>query len=145
MIVLLATVALLFAGGAFAKDYTVQMLNSDAAGAMVFKPAYLHIQPGDSVTFVATDPGHNSQSVYVPKGATTWQGKLGQNIKVTFAKPGVYIYECKVHYMLGMMGVIQVGNRIANKPAVKQAAHKAASRMVINKDRMTRLMQDVQW
>ena len=64
---LLVTVCLLGAN-AYAKDYTVKELNSGAGGSFVFEPDFLHIQPGDSVHFVAVDPAHDSQSYLVQIG-----------------------------------------------------------------------------
>ena len=55
----------------FAADHQVKMLNSGSDGYMVFEPAVLSIQLGDSVTFVATDMLHNSASIagMIPEGA----------------------------------------------------------------------------
>jgi len=35
----------------FSADHTVKMLNQGATGIMVFEPAYLKINPGDTVIF----------------------------------------------------------------------------------------------
>ena len=50
-------------GAASAAEVEVKMLNRVAAGVMVFEPAYVRVQPGDSVKFVATDKGHNAKSI----------------------------------------------------------------------------------
>ena len=44
----------------FAADFTVKMLNQGAGGIMVFEPAVLKINVGDTVNFIATDAAHNS-------------------------------------------------------------------------------------
>ena len=100
------------ASAASAADYKVQMKTQGAAGGlMVFEPSYLAVQPGDTVTFEPTDPGHNVASVegMIPAGATPFAGKLNEEVKVTLTQPGVYGYECTPHYAMGMVGVVTVG------------------------------------
>ncbi len=133
---------LLFGSTAFAKDYTVQMLNSGKLGTFTFEPAYLHVQPGDTVTFKAKDPAHDSASYLVPDGAKGWKGEIGKDITVTFKKEGVYLYECKPHHMMGMLGVIQVGDA-TNLKAAKAAAKKMDAKLVMNKGRLDKLMKKV--
>ena len=54
---------LILSGAALAESYEVQMLNTGPDGVMVFEPAVLSVNPGDSVTFKATNPGHKLQSL----------------------------------------------------------------------------------
>ena len=55
-----STLAGLLAMPAFAADFEVHMLNKGADGAMVFEPLLIRIAPGDTVTFIPTDKGHNA-------------------------------------------------------------------------------------
>ena len=105
---------------------------------MVFEPAVLKIELGDSVTFVATDLAHNSASIegMIPDGAVRWSGKLSEDVTVTFDKTGVYVYECTPHAMMAMVGVINVGNSRENLQSVKVAAADKKSAFVANKDRL---------
>jgi pseudoazurin len=108
---------------ATAADVQVKMLNKGAKGMMVFEPDLVKIQPGDTVTFVATDPGHDAQSVpgMLPEGAQPFEGKIGKDLTVTFTQPGVYGVKCKPHYVMGMVGVVVVGDPSSNLEAAKQA------------------------
>ena len=76
---------------AFAAEHEVKMLNNGAGGMMIFEPAVLKVSVGDTVKFVATDPAHNSASVFTPPGATVWKGAMNEEISITIDKPGVYI------------------------------------------------------
>ena len=107
LVQLFSVVALLVAANtATAADHVVKMLNSNAEGIMVFEPGFLKIAKGDTVTFEATDAGHNAVSEVAPGDA--WQvGFTGG--KVTFNDVGVSIYYCTPHKSMGMYGVIQVG------------------------------------
>jgi pseudoazurin len=107
-----------------AAEYTVKMLNKDSDGqAWQFEPAFLKIAPGDTVTFVPADKGHNSETteVLVPDGSSPWKGKINENITVKYDQEGVYLYKCLPHAGLGMVGVIQVGDSQANLDAVEGA------------------------
>ena len=121
--VLAASIAL-FAGAAGAAEYDVKMLNRGAAGPMVFEPAMVKIAPGDTVHFIATDKGHDVLSVdgMIPDGAQPFEGKLGQDLTVTFTVAGVYGFKCKPHYAMGMVGVVVVGDpvNLDSAKAVKQ-------------------------
>ena len=106
-----------------AADVQVKMLNKGAKGMMVFEPDLVKVQPGDTVTFVATDPGHDAQSVpgMLPEGAQPFEGKIGKDVTVTFTQPGVYGIKCKPHYVMGMVGVVVVGDPSSNLEAAKKA------------------------
>ena len=111
--VLLAMSLFLLSVPSFADDHYVRMLNNGEGGMMVFEPAVLKVSVGDTVNFVASDPMHNSVSVFTPPGATPWKGAMNQEISITLDKPGVYIYECSPHAMMAMVGVIQVTDGLA--------------------------------
>ena len=128
---------LILSGAALAESYEVQMLNTGSDGVMVFEPAVLSVNPGDSVTFKATNPGHNSESMaeMLPEGAEGWQGGMGQEVTVTFDQDGVYVYQCTPHLMMAMVGVIKVGSG-SNLEAVKAAAIDKKAAFMMAQDRL---------
>jgi pseudoazurin len=111
---MLATAAVLvtMAGGAFAAEIEVKMLNKGAEGAMVFEPALIKVAPGDTVKFISTDKGHNAETIkgMLPADATPFLGKLGADVAVTFDKPGIYGVKCLPHYGMGMVAMVVVGS-----------------------------------
>jgi pseudoazurin len=112
-LMMLATAAFLMsmAGGAYAAEIEVKMLNKGAQGAMVFEPALVKVAPGDTVKFVATDKGHNAETIkgMLPADSTPFLGKNGEDVAVTFDKPGVYGVKCLPHYGMGMVAMVVVG------------------------------------
>ena len=108
---------------ATAADFQVKMLNKGAKGMMVFEPDLVKVQPGDTVTFVATDPGHDAMSVpgMLPDGAQPFEGQIGKDVTVTFTQPGVYGVKCKPHYVMGMVALVVVGDPAPNLEAAKAA------------------------
>ena len=121
-----------------AENYEIKMLNQGSEGYMVFEPSVLKIKKGDTVTFKATDAAHNSASIkgMIPSGAKDWNGKLSQDISVTFNVEGVYGYQCTPHMMMAMVGIIEVGGNQSNLESVKAAAQKIKSAFVMNQERL---------
>ena len=128
-----AAVILALALPAAAADFEVHMLNKGAEGAMVFEPAFVKVAPGDTVTFIPTDKGHNVETIkdMIPEGAEAFKSKMNETYKVTFDKPGAYGVKCTPHVGMGMVGVVVVGDAPANLAAVKtgKLPKKARERM----------------
>src|SRR5690606_19582066 len=101
---------------AFAANFDVHMLNKGEAGAMVFEPALIQVQPGDTVTFLATDKGHNAETIkeMLPEGAEAFKGAMGKDVVVTFTEPGAYGIKCAPHLGMGMIALVVVGDAPAN-------------------------------
>lgn len=93
--------------------HEVQMLNRDpeTGDTMVYKPAVLQVEPGDTVRFVPTDPGHNSESTEggIPEGAEEWSSDINEEFEITLDAEGPYAYNCRPHNTAGMVGIILVG------------------------------------
>jgi pseudoazurin len=124
MVLAAALAAMMVAGAAQAADHQVQMLNKGDKGAMVFQPDFIQAAPGDTVTFVPTDKGHDAESIkgMIPDGAEPFKGKISQELKVTLDKEGVYGVKCTPHYGMGMVALIVVGKpvNLEQAKAVKQ-------------------------
>ncbi|MBA83692.1 MAG: pseudoazurin [Rhodobacteraceae bacterium] len=121
------------APGPVGNAHSILMLNvdcSDTNALNVFEPALLHVNIGDTVTFLATDPSHNSASKrgMIPEGATPWNGAIDEELTVEFAVPGIYGHICVPHYEWGMVGLIVVGNNLHNLEAAKKVRHPGAAR-----------------
>jgi len=103
--------SLLVAPAAHAETFEVKMLNEGAAGKMVFEPAFVAAAPGDTITFLPTDKGHNAATIkgMIPEGAKKFKSKLNKEFSVTLTEEGLYGIMCTPHYGLGMVALIQVG------------------------------------
>ncbi len=105
--------ASLLAGAAFAETFEVRMLNKGSDGErMVFEPSFVQIAPGDTVKFIATDKGHNAETVkdLIPDAAEGFVGKINEEIEVTLETEGFYGVMCKPHFAMGMVMTIAVGD-----------------------------------
>ena len=124
-----ATAALVPASLATADETTaepqvhlVEMLNvdpDDKKKRQIFKPTVLRAMPGDTVRFVATDRGHNSQvdENMMPEGGDMWEGKINEEIEITVTADGTYGYYCKPHRSVGMVGLILWTSQFSQDPS----------------------------
>jgi pseudoazurin len=136
MLASLAAVFLMAAGAAEAAEVEVKLLDKGSDGTlMVFEPAFVKIAPGDSVHFIAADKDHDVASVkgMLPAGAEPFAGKMGQDLTVTFAEPGVYGVKCTPHYAMGMVALIVVGDPAANLAAAKAVPQFSKAKTVFAK------------
>tara|TARA_B100000927_G_scaffold227091_1_gene186808 strand:- start:169 stop:606 length:438 start_codon:yes stop_codon:yes gene_type:complete len=126
------------------EQHIVKMLNAGKEGMMVFEPAYISVNKGDTVKFVATDLAHNSSSVegMIPEGATPWVGAMSQDIEVTLTEEGVYVYQCTPHNMMAMVGVIKVETS-SNLDQVKQKAAEFKKTFLMNQERLDNYLSKI--
>ena len=135
----LFAVMLAIALPAMSEDHTVEMLSSSNGEMMVFKPAVLKIQPGDTVTWKATNPGHNTASIdaMTADNSLQWNGKINEELTITFTEEGVYGYKCTPHYILGMVGIIAVGDNLENLANASEVAAAEEKKFATNKERFS--------
>ena len=109
-----ATLMLAIATPAFAENFEVHMLNKGDAGTMVFEPAFVQVAPGDTVTFLPTDKGHNAETIkdVLPEGAEAFKGAMGKEVVVTFTEQGIYGIKCTPHFGMGMVMAVLVGEPV---------------------------------
>lgn len=125
-----ALLACLLPAAALAEVHEVRMLNRNDTGPMPFEPDYLVIRPGDTVKFIATDPGHNAATIagMIPEGGEKFIGKINEEIEVTLEAEGIWGIKCSPHFTMGMVMLIQVGDRPASKADLPDDLPDAARR-----------------
>ncbi len=137
------TSALMFTASANAAEHVIKMLDTGEDGnIMVFEPAFIKVNKGDTIKFVSTDIGHNNISRFIPEGAKNWKGEVSHDVTVTVDQEGVYLYECDLHKFLGMVGVIQAGEA-SNLAEAKVAADKLTAGMAMGAERMNKYLAKV--
>lgn len=124
---------LILASAGFTAEYEVQMLNKGKAGTMVFEPAFVKAEPGDTIRFIPTDKSHNVESIkeILPAGVETFKSAINEEYVLTVTEPGLYGVKCTPHFAMGMVGLVQVGDAPTNLEAAKTAkmSKKARERM----------------
>ena len=113
------------------QTFEVQMLNKGADGQrMVFEPAFVQAQPGDTIRFVPTDKTHNAElkKGLHPDGAKIFRGKINKEVEVTLDVEGVYGVICRPHFSMGMVMTVAVGNVTAPADFLKGRIPKKAKK-----------------
>lgn len=108
----LALSSIMFVHQTFAAEIEVKMLNKGTNGeAMVFEPAFIKAELGDTLRFVPTDRGHDVQTIkeLIPAGATPFKGKVNQVLEVKIEQAGAYVVKCTPHFSMGMVALIVAG------------------------------------
>lgn len=128
----------LAAAPASAKEIVVHMKNQGAAGAMVFEPAFVKAQPGDTVRFLPSDPSHNAETIptMLPAGVAPSKGQMNKEFVLPVKAPGLYGIKCMPHYSMGMVALVQVGNG----PSANLAAARAVKLPPFAAKRMTPML-----
>tara|TARA_B100000029_G_scaffold516512_1_gene630434 strand:- start:1027 stop:1437 length:411 start_codon:yes stop_codon:yes gene_type:complete len=129
----------------YSEEYEIKMLSSSNGQMMVFEPPVLHIKSGDTVKWISKEPGHNSASIdeMMPKNANTWNGAVNEEISIKFDVEGIYGYKCTPHYILGMVGLIIVGNKDSNFQEAKNLGIEIEKKFATNKNRFTEYFSKV--
>jgi len=126
-----------------AKIYQVKMLNKKNYENMIFDPNFLKIELGDEIEFLPIDKGHNSKALLVPKGAEKWQSKTDEPITVKFTHKGLYFYECQNHGIMGMVGLVQVGDDTSNFDDLLVLTDKYQKKLIVNKLRIDGILANL--
>lgn len=117
-----------------AKVIIVKMLDKGAEGMMVFEPAFVKANVGDTIRFEPTNPSHNAETIaaMLPAGVAPSAGGMGKNFDLKLTAAGLYGIKCKPHVSMGMVALIQAGKG----PSPNLAAAKAVSLPPFAKKRM---------
>ncbi|WP_349922115.1 plastocyanin/azurin family copper-binding protein [Aeromonas veronii] len=138
----MASLCLLLSHSAHGAEHRVRMLNQEGDETMLFLPAFVHAQVGDTVRFEPTQSGHYVRSLATPEKAEAWQSELDKPFTLTLTQEGLYFYMCPPHLMMGMVGLIQVGNPV-NKAVVSKQMLANKGRMYSNSARIDSLLTQV--
>ena len=78
-----------------------------------------------------------------PDNSLQWNGKINEEVKITFSKEGIYGYKCTPHYILGMVGIISVGDNTVNLSTASEYAINAEKKFATNKDRFSKYVSEL--
>jgi pseudoazurin len=130
-----------------AVEHRVEALNidpTDRSRRMIYNPEILRIAPGDRVNFVPVDRGHNVESFpdMLPDDVEQFRAPINEALTVQFAQDGTHAYFCQPHRVMGMMGLVLVGDFTRNLDAVRAGGQALAPRAL--KRRFDELIAEVE-
>ena len=116
-----------------AKTIEVAMLNKatdNPRERMVYEPAIIRANPGDTIKFVSVDKGHNMELMEggVPDGVELVKSKASQDFELTVEVEGTYLVKCTPHYATGMVAIIAVGDHAINLDAAKEVRQRGKAK-----------------
>ena len=131
---------LALAAPALAEDMTIDMLSKRDDGAkMVFSEDIARIDVGDTITWNPKSKGHNVEFIAGPED---WElpkkSKMNKEVAITFDTPGIYVYQCTPHKMMGMMALVIVAEDTSNLDDIKAMKMRGKS-----KKKMKELLADL--
>ncbi|MBL1436343.1 MAG: pseudoazurin [Rhodobacteraceae bacterium] len=115
---------------AVADTFTIRMISEDpnieGDSTMVFDPPLLRVALGDTVIFEPVQSGHNtaSKNGMIPEGVESWNSRIDETFEITFSVDGTYGYVCMPHYLVGMVGMILVGDYSVNLDDARAVRHR---------------------
>ena len=106
--ILMSLVSFMFTFSVFSKEFVVDMLNKRVSVAL-----------GDTVKWLPTEAGHNVEFVSGPEGVELPpKSYINKEFSMKFETPGIYLYVCSPHSIMGMIGLVIVGDDTSNKDAI---------------------------
>jgi pseudoazurin len=118
--ILMSLMSFMFTLSVFSKEFVIDMLNKrDDGQRMVFSKDVVSVALGDTVKWVPTEPGHNVEFVSGPEGVELPpKSYINKEFSMKFETPGIYLYVCSPHSIMGMIGLVIVDNDTSNKDAI---------------------------
>jgi pseudoazurin len=103
-----------------AEDISIDMLNKrDDGQRMVYSEDLVRISLGDTINWNPKDPGHNVEFVVGPDGfELPAKSFINRKVSMKFEIPGIYLYVCSPHSIMGMIGLVVVGDDTSNKTKI---------------------------
>ena len=101
-------------------EIIIDMLNLREDGErMVYSQDVVKIEVGDTVKWLPKDGGHNVEFVAGPDSfEIPPKSYINREVSIKFDIPGIYLYVCSPHSIMGMIGLIVVGNDTSNKDKI---------------------------
>ena len=92
------------------------------------------IEVGDTVEWSPTNKRHNVEFLAGPNmDSLAEKSDLDVSHLVTFALPGVYLYQCTPHGNMGMLGLIVVGNNFNNLDKIEEVELSHVAKLVLQR------------
>ena len=101
-------------------EIMIDMLNLREDGErMVYSQDVVNIEVGDTVKWLPKDGGHNVEFVSGPDSfEIPPKSYINREVSIKFDIPGIYLYVCSPHSIMGMIGLIVVGKDTSNKEKI---------------------------
>ena len=99
-----------------------------------FSKEVVYIDVGDTVEWLPKNEGHNVEFLGGPNmSSLPDSSEVDAFHSITFDESGVYLYHCKPHGNMGMLGLVIVGNDLHNLEAIKKIRLSSTAEAVLQR------------
>ena len=118
--IIISIVSFMFTFTTFSKEIVITMLNKrDDGKKMVYSQDVAKVSVGDTIKWLPKNGGHNVEFLAGPDGfELPPKSYLSKEVSIKFNTPGIYLYECSPHSIMGMIGLVVVGADTSNKETI---------------------------
>ena len=133
MHILVNIISLLFifviSNSTYAKTIQIEFTEDDT-----FSKEVVYIDVGDTVEWLPTNEGHNVEFLGGPNMISLPESSEVDTFhSITFEATGVYLYHCKPHGNMGMMGLVIVGNDLNNLKEIEKIKLSSTAEAILQK------------
>ena len=130
---LLNIISLLFiiviSGSVYAKTIQIEFTEDDT-----FSKEVAYIDVGDTIEWLPKTEGHNVEFLGGPNmSSLPTSSEVDAFHSTTFDTSGVYLYHCKPHGNMGMLGLVIVGNNFHNLEEIVNIELSTTAKAVLKK------------
>ena len=99
-----------------------------------FSKEVVYIDVGDTVEWLPKNEGHNVEFLGGPNMSSLPENsEVDAFHSITFEVSGVYLYHCKPHGNMGMLGLVIVGNDLHNLKEIENINLSSTAKAVMEK------------
>ena len=114
---------------AYAKTIQIDFTDDDT-----FSKEIVYIDVGDTIEWLPKNEGHNVEFLGGPNMSSLPESsEVDAFHSITFEVSGVYLYHCKPHGNMGMLGLVIVGNDLHNLKEIENINLSSTAKAVMDK------------
>ena len=118
---------ILISNTAYAKTIKIEFTENDT-----YSKEIAYVDVGDTIEWLPKHEGHNVEFLGVPNMSSLPKSSEEDAFhSVTFDLAGVYLYHCKPHGNMGMLGLVIVGNDFHNLKEIKRIKLSSTAKSVL--------------
>ena len=120
---------IVISNAAYAKTIQIEFTEDDT-----FSEEVVHIEAGDTIEWLPKSEGHNVVFLKGPSiSSLPESSEVDAFHSITFEVSGVYLYHCKPHGNMGMLGLVIVGNDLHNLHEIENIELSSTAKAVMQK------------
>ena len=104
----------------FSQTLEIDMLNKLGKEKMLYSVKVAKIDVNQKIIWRSKTKGHNVEFIGMLEGAKKFKSKITKDVEHEFKVPRIYLYQCRSHKAMGMIGLVIVGNDKSNLEKIKR-------------------------